>query len=159
MSTFRLYENGVIYLYHWLTPKKPFKVSTGLRIDPAKWNPDKMRPKSPSLQFKGKNITRELIKHEEALHEALNYFSNNPGFSALKLKERYKRNLTNEDVQPLNAENTSFLKYFTDKAEEFKVIGKSNYKGYFTTVIHLKKYFGKDRPEFEDIDTAFYLRM
>ncbi len=157
MSTFRLYENGVIYMYHWLTPKKPLKVSTGLKIDPAKWNPGKMRPKSPNIQYKGKNITRELIKHEEALHEALNYFSNNPGFSAMKLKERYKRNLTSENIQPLNADDTSFLKYYANKAEQYKVSGKSNYKGYFTTLGHLRKYFGKERPEFEDINTAFYL--
>jgi len=157
MSTFRLHENGIIYLYHWLTPKKAFKTSTGLKIDKSKWNPGNMRPKSAKYKYNGKNVTRELIKHQEALQEALNYFDNNSGFSILKLKERYKRNLTNDNIIRIKNNDTSFLKYFAARTDEYEAIKKSNWKIYKTTLNHLKEYFGRERPEFEDIDTKFYL--
>ncbi len=157
MSTFRLHVNGIIYLYHWITPKRPFKVSTGLKIDKSNWNAKKMNPRSPNFKFNGKNVTRELIKHKEALHEALNYFDINSGFSSMKLKERYKSNLTNDNAKQFRDQNTSFLNYFSVKVEEFKANNKSNWKIYNTTLIHLKEYFGRERPEFEDIDTSFYM--
>ena len=67
MSTFRLHENGVIYLYHWITPSKPFKVSTGLKIEATKFT---------EVGFVGRDvdsIVRDLLEvsikltHEQTL--------------------------------------------------------------------------------------------
>ena len=34
MATFRKESNGYIYLYHWIDPSTPLKVSTKLKIGP-----------------------------------------------------------------------------------------------------------------------------
>ena len=90
MATFRLHPNGVIYFYHWITSDKPMKVSTKLKIDPEKWDKDKMRPTSSRIKYNGVNITRELIRFENAFQEALKYLSDNEDvLTYMKLKERF----------------------------------------------------------------------
>ena len=140
MSTFRLEPNDTIYLYHWITPKQPFKASTGLKIEPKKWNKEKMRPKSPSYTYKNINVTNELIKIEGAFLDAWNYFKNNGGLSQIKLKQKFKDNLSAEPG--ISNDKPRFLDYFENTLEGYKITkSKNSWKGYNTAFNHLKEYY------------------
>ncbi len=157
MSTFSLHPNGTIYLYHWITPTQPFKASTRLKIEASKWNKEKMRPKSPTYTYKGVNVRKELIRIENAFLEAWNYFQTNAGFSPIKLKQKFKTNLLPEPARVTSKDSKQFLDFFSNMLEEYKTTMKKNsWKGYRTTLMHLKNFFGRSRPNFEDIDMAFY---
>ena len=45
MATFRREKTGYIYLYHWLNPTTPLKVSTRIKVEEKEWNKKKSRPK------------------------------------------------------------------------------------------------------------------
>ncbi len=158
MSTFRIEPNGTIYLYQWINSLQIFlKHSTRLKITRSKWNRKKMRPISPGYLYKEKNVTQELIKTEAAFNEAWNYFQTNGGFSPLKLKERFKNNLSNESVISTASINTRFLDFFSKIVNEYKETKQKNgWKSYNTTLGHLKKYFNREVPTFEDINMEFY---
>ena len=160
MSTFRIEPNGTIYLYQWINSLQTFfKYSTRLKITRSKWNRKKMRPISPGYLYKEKNVTQKLIKIEAAFNEAWNYFQTNGGFSPIKLKERFKNNLSNESVISTASINTRFLDFFSKIVNEYKETKhKNSCKSYSTTLSHLNGYFGRKIPNFEDIDMEFYER-
>lgn len=159
MSTFRLEPNDVIYLYHWINPKQPFKLSTGLRIDAKKWNKEKSRARSANSVYNGKNINSELSRIDGAFHVAWNYFQANGGFSPIKLRTKIKELLSAEPGSISTSNNLRFLDFFSKQVEEYKASGTSSWKGYQTTLEHLKKYFGREIPTFEDIDSSFYINF
>lgn len=157
MSTFRLEPNGVIYLYHWITPKQPFKASTKLKIEKSKWNSEKMRPRSSSFVYNGINVTKELIRIESVFHSSWNYFQINGGFSPIKLRKKFKELLNEESGMSTTNGKPRFLDFFTETLEGYKSTMKRNsWKGYNTTLLHLNNFFGRRIPNFEDIDMAFY---
>ena len=157
MSTFRLHPNGVIYFYHWFTPDKPLKVSTKLKIDPDKWDKDKMRPISSRIQYKGLYIARELIRYENAFQEALKYLTESEDVvTYMKLKERFKQELIpNKNVRAKKGKQ-GFLQFFESIVTNYKTADINDWKSYQTTLNQLKQYFVKNNPDFDDIDTAFY---
>lgn len=157
MATFRVYDNNIIYLYHWITSRQPFKMSTGIRIDHNKWDKSLKRPKSPNFKFKGKNVTRELSRIENAFHEAMNYFDVNGGFSTMKLRKRIEENLTGGPANKIKG-TSRFLEFYKEQTDEYKARNINNWKGYNNTYNHLNSFFGRNLPDFEDIDMSFYLR-
>jgi len=76
MATFRRESTGYIYLYHWLTPTSPLKVSTRIKIEEKAWNKKKSRPRDIDATYPGKKIVTEMEPYEYALNKALN--KNNP---------------------------------------------------------------------------------
>ena len=159
MSTFRLEPNGVIYLYHWISHTRPFKFSTGLKIAASKWNKEKMRPRSPGYKYNGMNVSQELIRIESAFLEAWNYFRINGGLTTIKLKQKFKEELSSVPESIVTNDKPSFLDFFGQTVLQYKAANKNNWQGYTTTLNRLKSYFGTDKPEFDDIDTAFYIRF
>ena len=157
MATFRLYDNNVIYLYHWITSRQPFKMSTGMKIDSDKWDKSTKRPKSPNLKYKGKNVTGELSRIENAFHEAMNFFDVNGGFSTMKLRERIEENLSGSS-KSIRTGKSRFLEFYKEQTDEYKTLNINNWKGYNNTYKHLQSFFGRNLPDFEDIDMSFYVK-
>ena len=105
MATFRKESNGYIYLYHWINPSTPLKVSTKLKIDQNGWNKKKCRPKSIDASYNGINILIEMSRYEDALNEALSV-SRTENVHILK-KELY--NQLENDTKPVSRD---FISYF-----------------------------------------------
>ncbi len=157
MVKFRLEPNGVIYLYHWATSKLPIKISTRIKIDSTEWNKDKMRPNSVRYKYKGKNVTAELVRIEAIYYKVWNYFQETSNFTPIKLKQKFKELLSSGTIIPSQNENPRFLEFFSQLLEEYKITMKrDSWKGYNTTLTHLKDFFGRNIPNFEDIDMSFY---
>lgn len=157
MATFRLYDNNIIYLYHWVNSRQPFKYSTGIKVDPEKWDKSKKRPKSHNLKYKGKNVIRELSRIENAFYDAMNHFEINGGFSTLKLREKIRENLSGASKIP-TGNQSRFLTFYEEQVESYKAQNINNWKGYNNTLNHLKKFFGRRAPDFEDIDLSFFIK-
>ena len=69
MATFRREKTGYIYLYHWLKPTPPQKISTRIKIDEKDWNKKKSKPKFINATFQGRPIMKELERYEYALKD------------------------------------------------------------------------------------------
>jgi hypothetical protein len=81
MATFRRENTGYIYLYQWLTPTTPLKVSTRVKIDEKEWNKKKSQPKDIEATYLGKPIVNELKRYEYALNKALSKSNTEKGVS------------------------------------------------------------------------------
>ncbi len=156
MSTFRLHDNGSIYILHYYGDSNPIRISTKLKIDSNKWDKVKQKAKSANFKSKGKNINRELILHQSALEKAVQYFEQNRGFSVQNFKNKYKEFLTPGSLSNNKQRKTNFLEFFTTIYDELKAKKIDRYINYGTTLNHLNNYFKRKNPSFEDIDMRFY---
>lgn len=157
MASFLLHDSNVIYLHHWINSYVPrIKISTKIKIDPQNWDKNKGRARNDKFKFNGKSINKELIKHEKAFYDAINYYEINTGFSIRNLKDKYKDNLVTGSIPRVVHQKTGFIDYFEETYNDLKANKIDRYKNYGTTLRHLKDYFKRIKPSFEDIDMSFY---
>ncbi len=159
MANFTLNSKGVIYFYHWVSPKEPLKVSTKIKIDPAKWNGKKEKAKNDKLVVNGKNVNRELIRFKESFYEALTYCENNNCMTLENLRRKFRELLGIKISQKRKVNNKSFLIFFKRVVDEYKAKNINYWQGYQTTYNHLKNFFGEDDPSFDEINSKFYLEF
>ena len=134
MATFRREPNGYIYLYHWVDPNTPLKVSTRIKIDGKEWNKKKARPRDLEANYQGKSIIREMERYESALIRALNKHDTD---NIQLLREEVYMQLNKADT----SNPVDFIDYFLAYVNEAKEAGKSNWKAYNTCLNHLNVYF------------------
>lgn len=158
MASFILQKNNAIYLYHWYGSTTPLKISTKLKIDPSKWNKNKQRALRDAISYNGTPINKELIRYEDALYQALEYFKFNGGFSGSNVNQKVREFISNGLYTRKKLPTEYFLPFFTEQYEEYKLKGINNWKGYGTTLNHLRLFFGKRKPTFNDINTNFYVK-
>ena len=116
-----------------------------------------MRPTSSRIQYNRINITRELVRYENAFQEALKHLTESKDVvTYMKLKERFKQELMPNKNVPVKKGKQGFLQFFESIVTNYKNADINDWKSYQTTLNQLKQYFGKNNPEFDDIDTAFY---
>lgn len=139
MATFKLQNNGFIYLFHWIDRKNYFKITTKMKLKEQEWNRLKSRPKNPEATFNGYKITNELVRYESALTRAL---AIQPEVSKNNLGEFKK--LFMSILSPANGvevKQHDFLSYFNAYLHKIKERKQSNYKAYRTCYNRLKEYF------------------
>jgi integrase len=158
MASFILQKNNAIYLYHWYGSSTPIKISTNLKIDPSKWNKNKQRALKDDISYKGAFINKELIRYENALYRALEYFKFNGGFSGSNVNQKVREFISNGEYTKPKKSPEYFLPFYTELYEDYKKRKVNNFKGYGTTLNHLKTFFGNSKPTFKDIDTNFYVK-
>lgn len=158
MASFILQKSNAIYLYHWFGSTTPIKISTKLKIDPSKWNKNKQRALKDDYEYKGIPINKELIRYENALYKALEYYKFNGGFSIQNVTSKIKELVSNGLYVKAKKQKEYFLPFYTKLYKEYKEKNINNWKSYGTTLNHLNKFFGKRKPTFNDIDTMFYIK-
>lgn len=156
MSTFRVHPNSGIYIYHYYGDSNPIRISTKLKIDPNKWDKAKQRAKSSNYKSNGKFINRELVKHEAAVEKAVQYYEQNKGFSQRNFITKYREYLNPGSLSKKELKRIKFLEFFQESYDHLKENKHMRYKSYGTTLNHLRNYFKRTRPSFEDIDLKFY---
>ncbi|RLD94366.1 MAG: hypothetical protein DRJ13_14965 [Bacteroidetes bacterium] len=149
MATFRRESNGYIYLYHWIDPNTPLKVSTRIKIDEKEWNKKKARPRDLDANHQGNSIIREMERYESALIGALNKHDTD---NIQLLREEVYMQLNKADT----SNPVDFIDYFRAYVNEAKEIGKSNWKAYNTCLNHLNVYFNNKPVPYSSIDLRFY---
>lgn len=149
MATFRRESNGYIYLYHWIDPNTPLKVSTRIKIDGKKWNKKKARPRDLDANYQGNSIIREMERYESALIGALNKHDTD---NIQLLREEVYMQLNKADT----SNPVDFIDYFQAYVNEAKEAGKSNWKAYNTCLNHLNVYFKNKPVPYSSIDLRFY---
>lgn len=155
MATFLLHSNQSIYMYHWFDSITVFKISTRLKLDVSKWDKKKGKAKSSKSIYNGKNINSEISRYERALYNTIDYFKVNRGLSMQNFKLKFKELLSPISiVQVMNKKK--FKSYFEELYEEKKALNTCYWKGYGTTLNHLKKFLGNRNPSFDDINAKFY---
>ncbi len=157
MASFILQQNNSIYLYHWYGSTTPLKISTKLKIDPSKWNKNKQRALKDDISYKGTPINKELIRYEDALYKALEYYKFNGGFSKSNINQKVRELVSNGLYTKKKLPTEYFLPFFTELYEDYKLKGINNWKGYGTTLNHMKTFFRRKKPFFDNIDTNFYI--
>ena len=149
MATFRRERNGSIYLYHWLNPSTPLKISTRIKIDEKEWNKKKARPRDLDATYQGNSIIREMERYESALIRAINKHDTD---NIQLLREEVYMQLNKADTNnPID-----FIDYFRAYVNEAKEAGKSNWKAYNTCLNHLNVYFSNKPVPYSSIDLRFY---
>ncbi len=149
MATFRRESNGFIYIYHWVDPSTPLKVSTRIKIDDKEWNKKKARPRDLDANYQGNSIIREMERYESALIRALNKHDTD---NIQLLREEVYMQLKKADTSnPID-----FIDYFQAYVNEAKEAGKSNWKAYNTCLNHLNVYFNNKPVPYSSIDLRFY---
>ncbi len=149
MATFRRESNGFIYIYHWVDPSTPLKVSTRIKIDDKEWNKKKARPRDLDANYQGNSIIREMERYESALIRALN--KHNTDNIQLLREEVYMQLKKADTSNPID-----FIDYFQAYVNEAKEAGKSNWKAYNTCLNHLNVYFNNKPVPYSSIDLRFY---
>jgi site-specific recombinase XerD len=149
MATFRREPNGFIYLYHWVDPSTPLKVSTRIKIDEKGWNKKKARPRDLDANYRGNSIIREMERYESALIRALNKHDTD---NIQLLREEVYMLLNKADT----SNPVDFVDYFQAYVNEAKEAGKSNWKAYNTCLNHLNVYFSNKPVPYSSIDLRFY---
>lgn len=154
MASFRLHNNGYIYLYHWIDRRTSFRLSTKMRIEEHDWNNEKSRPYNPQATYNGYTITNEMVRYESTLNRAL---ALQPEVNKSTLGEFKK--LFVSLISPTNGQETkeyNFLTYFKEYLQVITKQRQSNYKGYNTCYGYLNEYFNSSTCKFESIDMKFY---
>ncbi len=149
MATFRRESNGYIYLYHWINPTTPLKVSTKLKIELTDWNKKKARPRDVNATYLGSNIIDEMKRYENTLGESLIKY---PEDSVQVVRHELGKLLNNSSIK----EYSDFLEYFKDFKEKAKQEERSNWKSYNTCYKHLCKYQNNKPLPFSAVDMRFY---
>ena len=149
MATFRRESNGFIYLYHWVDPNTPLKVSTRIKIDVKEWNKKKARPRDLDANYQGNSIIKEMERYESALIKAINKHDTD---NIQLLREEVYMQLNKADT----SNPVDFIDYFQAYVNEAKEAGKSNWKAYNTCLNHLNVYFNSKPVPYSSIDLRFY---
>ncbi len=137
-----------------------YKIYTVDKVKTLYWNPNTYRCRLQREYLEAKSINEQLDEWEKLLNDALNYFNRElviPDNKAFKAKVEELLSQKKKDAG--FAEPESEILYFTDYIEQFikGVERKPNtLKRYVTTLNLLKRYEGKKKLRFEDIDMKFY---
>ena len=162
MATFIMHKSGVIYFYHWLTPKEKLKVSTKIKIEKKKWNKWKEKATSNKVTYNGKIVNVELIKYRETFYKALIYCEQNDCLTLENLRNKYRKLLGMPIIKKRRIQRKvkiGFVGYFKQVIDEYKSKNIISWKSLKTTLNHIDRYFqGKD-PSFESIDSIFYINF
>jgi site-specific recombinase XerD len=154
MASFKLHENGYIYLHHWIDRKNRVKVSTKMKISSSYWDSKKGRPTDSEALYNGKNVTSEVVRYESTLQKAL---ALQPELTLATLPQF--RTLFQSLLSPTvicTQREGSLLSYYDTHLDRLKARKQSNYKAYKTCNNYLKEYFKGRKCSFKDINMTFY---
>jgi|GEM_PF-2291380 len=155
MASLKLQKNGYLYLIHWITSDRPLKITTGIKLDPSQWDEKNQQPIDLTLKSSdGVKVAGTLAKYKGAMASALQEIK----VTRKDLKTTFYNHLKGEVIRggAMAVKSAKFLEYYDMKLKEFEADKKSNGKSYKTTYNNLIQFSGKNRPTFDEINTAFY---
>lgn len=156
MANFNLHKNGTIYIQHHHGQSNPIRISTKIKIDPTRWDKTKQKAKSANYMYNGLKINNELIRHMSAFNKAIQFYEQNDGYSLPNIKSKYLDYLSPGELLPNRQRVIGFIDFFEQRKDKYENEDINNWPGYGSTLNHLKLYFKRKQPSFEDIDSRFY---
>lgn len=155
MANLKLQKNGYLYLIHWITPERPLKISTGVKLEPSQWDAKNQRITDTTLKNSdGEKLADIVMKYSGAMASALQEVK----VTRKDLKVTFYDHLKGELKRggPLAVTSPRLLEYFEARVKLYEADKKSNCKSYRTTYNNLAQFLKRRRPTLDELNVDFF---